>query len=152
MKILLINLLAFLLLVPVNGQKHNPEYDSLLAKRLGADDYGMKRYVLVILKTGTAVIEPGARRDSLFMGHMENINRLAEVGKLVVAGPLGDNSFAYRGIFILNVPTIAEAQKLIYTDPTVKEQIFDAELIEWYGSAALGEYLDTDRKAGKYKF
>ena len=141
-----------MLLVSVNGQKHNPEYDSLLAKRLGADDYGMKRYVLVILKTGTAIIEPGARRDSLFKGHMENINRLAEEGKLVVTGPLGDNSFAYRGIFILKVPTIAEAQKLIYTDPTVKEQIFDAELIEWYGSAALGEYLDTDRKAGKYKF
>ena len=30
------------------------QYDSLLAKRLGADEYGMKRYVMAFLKSGTS--------------------------------------------------------------------------------------------------
>lgn len=30
----------------------NPKYDQELAKKLGADDYGMKSYIFVLLKTG----------------------------------------------------------------------------------------------------
>lgn len=33
----------------------NPNYDAALARKLGADDYGMKRYILVILRTGPSV-------------------------------------------------------------------------------------------------
>ena len=36
----------------LNAQNSNPSYDSTLAKQLDADQYGMKMYVLVILKTG----------------------------------------------------------------------------------------------------
>jgi uncharacterized protein YciI len=136
----------------VFGQNVNPEYDSVLARKVGADDYGMKNYILVILKTGTNNLEAGAKRDSLFRGHMANINRLADEGSLVVAGPLGENSRNYRGIFILNVRTIEEAKKLLSSDPTVREKIFDTELFEWYGSAALGEYLKADSKIHKKKF
>jgi len=133
------------------SQDINPGYDSVLARKLGADEYGMKNYVLVILKTGTANVEPGARLDSLFKGHMANINRLAAEGKLLVAGPIGKNSMSYRGIFILNVRTIEEARVLLETDPTVKEKIFDTELFPWFGSAALGEYLDVDKKIHRYQ-
>ncbi|MGB3198004.1 MAG: hypothetical protein WBB17_09795, partial [Saprospiraceae bacterium] len=31
----------------------NPNFDKALAEKLGGDDYGMKSYYLVILKTGT---------------------------------------------------------------------------------------------------
>jgi uncharacterized protein YciI len=133
------------------SQDHNPEYDSVLARKLGADEYGMKNYVLVILKTGPAIVEPGAKRDSLFKGHMANISRLAAEGKLLVAGPIGENKMSYRGIFILNVRTIDEARALLDTDPTVKEKIFDTELFPWYGSAALGEYLEADSKIHRYR-
>ncbi len=133
------------------SQDINPGYDSVLARKLGADEYGMKNYVLVILKTGPANVEPGARLDSLFKGHMANINRLAAEGKLLVAGPIGKNSISYRGIFILNVRTIEEARVLLETDPTVKEKIFDTELFPWFGSAALGEYLDVDKKIHRYQ-
>ena len=133
----------------INAQKPNPDYDSTLARKLGADDRGMKSYVLVILKTGPAVIEAGARRDSLFKGHFANINRMADQGKLVVAGPIGANDKSYRGIFILNVKTTDEARALLQNDPTVKEKIFEAELYPWYGSAALSEYLDAAKKIEK---
>jgi hypothetical protein len=149
MKRSLFVLLLSVFLFKIHAQKPNPEFDSTLARKLGADDMGMKSYVLVILKTGPAKIEPGARRDSLFAGHFSNMNRMAEDGKLVVAGPIGTNEMAYRGIFILNVKTIDEAKELIQNDPTIKEKIFDTELFPWYGSAALGEYLEVAKKIEK---
>ncbi|MEW6652027.1 MAG: YciI family protein [Bacteroidota bacterium] len=111
----------------------------------------MKNYVFVILKTGPAVIEKKETRDSLFAGHMKNINRLAGENKLIVAGPFGKNDLKYRGLFILDVKTIEEAKELVNTDPAVAAKIFDVELIPWYGSAALKEYLKTAEKITKHK-
>lgn len=51
----------------------------------------MKSYYLVILKTGSAKITDKKRSDSIFGGHMKNIQRLALENKLVVAGPMGKN-------------------------------------------------------------
>lgn len=121
-------------------------YDKALAEKLGADEYGMKKYVLAILKTGTNATTDKKVIGDLFKGHMENINRLASEGKLIVAGPLGKNDKTYRGIFILDVKTIAEAQALVATDPAVKEKLLDVELYEWYGGAALPEYLKAQDK------
>lgn len=141
--------LVFLIGNGVFAQTETSQYDSLLAKSLGADDYGMKSYVLAILKTGPKVIDDKAIRDSLFRGHMENISRLAEMGKLIVAGPFGKNDKAFRGIFILNVKSIEEAKELTNTDPAIKEGIFEVDLLPWYGSAALPTYLETHKKIEK---
>jgi uncharacterized protein YciI len=127
------------------AQTPNPEYDAKLAEKLGADAYGMKSYVLVILKTGSVVIEDKALRDSLFRGHLDNIGRLADLGKLVVAGPLGKNEQHYRGIFILNVTNLEEARQLLESDPVIREKVLDVDLFLWYGSAALPEYLKVHR-------
>ena len=80
----------------VSAQTDNPDYDKKLADSLGGDDYGMKSYILVILKTGENVITDKKITDSLFRGHMDNINNLAKNGKLVVAGPLGKNEKAKK--------------------------------------------------------
>jgi uncharacterized protein len=133
------------------AQSLNPDYDSTLAQKLGADDYGMKRYVLAILKTGSNTTTDKAFIDSCFRGHMNNISRLVDEGKLIVAGPLGKNENTYRGIFIFNLPTIEEAEQLVLTDPAINSKLLDAELYSWYGSAALPEYLDAALKIGKYK-
>jgi|SRR5690606_32257724 len=127
----------------------NPNYDAELAKKLGADDYGMKKFVLVMLKTGSNKTTDKAFIDSCFKGHMENINRLVEKGSLIVAGPMGKNDKTYRGIFILDVPTIEEAEKLLQTDPAVSGKLLAAELYVWYGSAALREYLEASDKVWK---
>lgn len=134
------------------AQTISPVYDSTLAKSLGADDYGMKSYILVILTTGPNNLEKGEARDSIFRGHMKNINRLAESGKLVIAGPIGNNDKLYRGIFILNVKTKDEAKELLQTDPAVHSKVLDAELYEWYGSAALSEYLKLQKRITKKQF
>ena len=127
----------------------NPNYDASLAQKLGADDYGMKGYVLVMLKTGENQTTDKAFISNSFRGHLENINRLVEQGKLIVAGPLGKNDNNYRGIFILNVTTLEEAEKLMQTDPAIKSGLLAIELYNWYGSAALPEYLEASDKIWK---
>jgi uncharacterized protein YciI len=126
-----------------------PNYDSLLAKKLGADERGMKKYVFCILKTGPANITDKAKKDSLFAGHMKNIGRLADEGKLAVAGPFMKNERQYRGIYIFNVATIKEAEELTLTDPAIKAGVFVVELTEWYGSAALMATPEIHKKLEK---
>lgn len=148
-------LLLILLIISASGsaqaQNSNPEYDSTLAGKLGSDEYGMKRYVLVILKSGSNTNAGKESTGKIFRGHLDNINRLVKAGKLVVAGPLGNNDKTYRGIFILNVATKEEAETLLETDPAIQEKLLGAELYEWYGSAALPEYLKVADKIWKQK-
>ena len=144
-------LMAFflLLIVPAKAQLEQKEYDPALAKSLGADEYGMRWYVMAILKTGSNNLKDSVRRAALFAGHFKNIGRLAEMGKLVVAGPFGKNDKSYRGIFILNVSTLEEAVELLQSDPTIREKVLKADLFKWYGSAALPEYLQWQKKIQK---
>ena len=152
MKTILSSIVLSLAVCCAYGQKTNPKYDPVLAKKFGADDYGKKKYVLVILKTGSNTTDDTKIKDSLFAGHMANINRLVEINKLVVAGPLGKNEKTYRGIFILDVKTFDEANILLDTDPAIKEKLLAVELYEWYGSAALPAYLEASEKVGKKEF
>jgi len=133
------------------AQNNNPNYDAELAKELKADDYGMKSYVFVVLKTGSAKIEDKAVLDSCFAGHFSNMQKLAEEKKLVVAGPLGKNDNNYRGLFIFDVATKEEAQELMKGDPTISMGIFEVEMYDWYGSAALPVYLEAADKIWKQK-
>ena len=151
MKFLSAVFLALFIGFATNAQAQNSSYDKALADSLGADDYGMKQYVLAILKTGSNTTTDKEKLNAYFRGHMENIGRLAKEGKLVVAGPLGKNDKAYRGIFILDVKTIEEAKKLVETDPAVQAKIFEVELYPWYGSAALPVYLPVSEKIAKKK-
>ncbi|MBX3044256.1 MAG: hypothetical protein KIT33_03730 [Candidatus Kapabacteria bacterium] len=130
----------------------NPNYDKTLAEKLGGDDYGMKSYFLVILKTGTNNTTDKELIAESFRGHMDNINRLVKEGKLVVAGPLGKNENNYRGIFILNnIKTIEETKELLQTDLAIKNGLLDYDIFTWYGSAALPEYLPFSDKIFKIK-
>jgi len=134
------------------AQSMNPNYNKELADSLRADEYGMKPYVLVILKTGSNKIDDKSRSDSLFAGHLKNIRRLAQLGKLTLAGPLKKNERSYRGIIILNVNTTGEAASLLQTDPVIEAKVLDAELYEWYGSAALPMYLPFSEKVEKKSY
>ncbi len=127
-----------------------PKYNEKLAKKLGADERGMKMYVMCILKTGPKDAEiKGKERDDIFAGHFANISRLAAQGKLAVAGPFEKNDWTYRGLYIFNVATIEDAEKLVVLDPAVKAGVFVPELTLWYGSAALMTVPETHKKLQK---
>ncbi|MBL1122766.1 MAG: hypothetical protein HND39_01345 [Ignavibacteriota bacterium] len=112
----------------------------------------MKGYVFVMLKTGTNTTTDEEFIDSCFSGHLQNIKRLVKEDKLIVAGPLGKNENKYRGIFILDVSTIEEAEELIQTDPAINSKLLAADLYKWYGSAALPVYIETSDKIWKVGF
>ncbi|SEK93262.1 YciI family protein [Parapedobacter koreensis] len=133
------------------AQTANPGYDKALADSMGADEYGMKSYIFVILKSGTAKIDDQQKIGELFRGHMDNINRLVEQKKLIIAGPFGENSHAYRGLFIFDSQDKDEVSAMLQTDPAIKEKLLEVELFDWYGSAALPAYLETSDKVTKIK-
>ena len=127
-------------------------FDAELAKKLGADERGMKSYVLCILKTGPKDAEiQGEARKEVFAGHFANIGRLGDEGKLAVAGPFGKNDRSYRGLYIFNVATVEEAEKLVMLDPAVKAGVFVYELTPWYGSAAMMVINETHKRIEKPK-
>jgi uncharacterized protein YciI len=128
-----------------------PKYDAELAERLGADDYGMRRYVLVILKTGPKTMPEGKERDEMFAGHFANMKRLAAEGKLALAGPL-DRVDGWRGLFILAVSDIEEAKKLVATDPVVIKGEMIAEYHTYFGSAGLMMVNEIHEKIAKKSF
>lgn len=154
-----LNVLSILTLVLLFGgaataqdkSKINKEYDAEMAKRLGADKYGMRNYVFVLLKTGDKKIEDEKERAKIFEGHFANMNRLAEEGKLVLAGPF-DGVEGWRGMFIFDVKTIEEAKKLTETDPVIVSGIMKAEYHTYYGSAAIVDINKVHKKLAETNF
>ncbi|MEO1438050.1 MAG: YciI family protein [Bacteroidota bacterium] len=111
-------------------------YDSVKAKAYGADQYGMKSYVMAFLKAGPNRDLDADAAAELQKAHLKNIGRMAKEGKLLIAGPFLDNG-DIRGIYIFDVPTIEEAEALTNTDPAIQAGSLVMELKPWYGSAAL---------------
>lgn len=141
--------LAFVLaaITPVAAQQapEDPAFDAELAAELGADDYGMRRYVMAFLKSGPNRPEDPEEAQALQRAHLDNIRRMAEEGKLVLAGPFmdgGDDGHDIRGIYVFDVDSLEEAEALAATDPAVRAGSLVMELHPWYGSAALMKVND----------
>ena len=131
--------------------KTNPEYDAALAKKLGADEYGMRKYVMAFLKTGPTKIADKAKMAEIQKAHLKNISKLADEGKLVVAGPFMDAG-EVEGIFVFDTATVAEAKAWTETDPAIKAGVLVMELRPFYCSAALMEVAKTHKKLAKSNF
>lgn len=155
MKNLLSMLAAALALLSMPGivaaQAAAPAHDAELAARLGADDYGMRGYVLVVLKTGPNRVPDGPERDAMFRGHFANMKRLSEEGKLVLAGPF-DGVDGWRGLFVFATRDIEEARQLAASDPVLVQGEMVAEFHRYYGSAALMLVREAHEKLAKKRF
>ena len=139
--------IAVLLTATVHGQA---PYDAALAAKLGADENGMKTYVMAFLKAGPNRNRSREEAQKLQAAHRANINRLAAEGKLVLAGPFADDG-VLRGIYIFDVKTVAEAEALTKTDPAIQAGQLVMELHPWYGSAALMMVNDVHGRIEKKK-
>ncbi len=152
-KIIIVILLMFFSLSSKAQQSDgiiNPNYDKALAEKLGANDYGMKSYYFVMLKTGENNTNDKEFISTCFKGHMENISKLVKENKLIVAGPISKNEKNYRGIFIFNnVKDQEELVALLMQDLAIKNKLLDYEIYTWFGSAALPEYLPFSEKIRK---
>ena len=111
-------------------------YDDLQAwKDVNEHFPNMTLYYIFLLKKGPAWSpEETPDIDALQEAHLANMRNLANLGKLVINGPLLD-SFAtsgeIRGIGALKTGSLAEAQELLGTDPMVKAGRLIFELHAW---------------------
>lgn len=147
------SILYFLFLVfsvsALHGQVENPNFDADLARKYGADEHGMKKYILVMLRTGASTTSDKDFISACFASHMANMDQLVKDNKLIVAGPLRKNDKGLRGIFILDVADAEQASRLLQADDAVREGLLAADYFEWFGSAALPAYLETSEKIWK---
>lgn len=95
--------------------------------------YEMKQYFFVMLTKGSrrAEITDTAVINNIQAGHIKNIERLAALGKIIVAGPFGDDG-NWRGIFIFNAATKEEVEALLSTDPAIAAGRLAYEIHPWW--------------------
>lgn len=103
---------------------------ALMVNAQDADMSQMKTYYLVLLKKGPNRSHDSVTAAGIQAGHMAHINKMAEDGKLVMAGPCLDNG-DLRGIFVFNVADINEAKALTEADPAVKSGRLIMEIHPW---------------------
>lgn len=123
-------------------------FDSLLAAETGADAYGMRQYVMAYLKSGPNRDQDSTEAAQIQRGHMDNMGRMAEAGKLVLAGPFMDDQ-EIKGIYIFAVKTLEEAEELTNSDPAIQAGRLVMELHPWYGSAGLMKMGELHKKLAK---
>lgn len=98
----------------------------------------MKRYFLALLHKGKSwTPEASPEVAKLQEGHMANIRRLADEGKLVLAGPFEDAG-ELRGLFVLDAASIEEARSLCETDPAIRAGRLRAEIFAWWAPVGVG--------------
>lgn len=87
-----------------------------------------KSYTFVFLNKKADKTElPADEIKKIMDGHMANISRLAQEGKLIAAGPFDGGG----GIFILNTTSIEEAETWLSTDPGVQAKRWNVELLPY---------------------
>lgn len=92
----------------------------------------INQYWFVLIKTGLNKDADSTTKAILFEKHMANINKLYQDGILKAAGPFGENSNQWRGLFIFDCATREDAEKIVQTDPAVAAGLFTVEITPWY--------------------
>jgi uncharacterized protein YciI len=98
----------------------------------------VRQYWFVMLTAGPNRTQDSITATKIQEGHMANINRLYNEGKLKVAGPFGDEG-KWIGIFIFDCETKEEVEKLIKTDPAIAAGRLNYEIHPWW-TAATGSF------------
>ena len=81
-------------------------------------------------------------------GHMAHINKMADSGKLVAAGPVLDDG-EIRGLFVFKVSSPEEAKALTSSDPAVKSGRLAFEVLPWMGPRDIGKKFHEARRLNK---
>jgi uncharacterized protein YciI len=124
--------LVVLMLMLVSLQKTRAQDTSNDGKAVTEEkQYEMKQYWMVFLKRGPNRTQDLATAAAIQQGHMANIGRLASLGKILVAGPFGDDG-DLRGIFIMDCKDEAEVKELCSSDPAVKAGRLAVEIHPWW--------------------
>ena len=99
----------------------------------GDTTYTMKRYVFMLLKSGETKSQNEEEAAKYQEMHLAHLNKMAEDGKLIVAGPF-EKGGDHRGLLIFDVETLDEAIKLESEDPMIKTDRLRMETFYWWGA------------------
>ena len=109
---------------------------------------GCADYVFVFIKTGPAEGLSAEQVQEISMGHFANMEKMANAGDLLVAGPLGPPKVDpdHRGIFVFDRSDVASAMALADTDPGAVAGVFVFEAHPWRASTELRNVGALDQK------
>lgn len=108
----------------------HPWWSEDVMKKTESIDRMMTAYLAFLVRGDKWTPEKTPQTAEIQKGHMANIQRLAAMKKLVVAGPFGDDG-RLRGIFVFRVDSLEEARALTLTDPAVQAGRLALELHPW---------------------
>jgi uncharacterized protein YciI len=97
-------------------------------------DIQLEPFQLVILQRPANPKEyPKEQLDEIQRQHLGHLVAMAKAGKLVVAGPLGDQPDPkWRGLALYRVGSLEEARRLAEDDPAVKAGRLEVVVMTWY--------------------
>lgn len=108
----------------------HPWWSEEVMKKTATPEKFTTAYLAFLTRGAKWTPEKTPQIEEIQKAHLANIGRLAETGKLVVAGPFGDDG-TLRGIFVFKVATLAEAKALAETDPAVQASRLVLDIHPW---------------------
>lgn len=133
-KLLPVFLLAVFLTVVIASflpRKVNTNSNTSIEKEDSVSSLQVKQYWMVFLTKGPNQGQDAVTAALIQEKHMSNIRRLADAGKLLVAGPFGDGG-DLRGMFIMDCKDSLEAVSLIRSDTAIMTGRLNFEIKPWW--------------------
>ena len=115
----------------------SPRSDAQTTTPKSPPKYEMTSYVVGLLYRGPNWSpESTPETERIQEGHMANIRKMGESGKLAVAGPFSDHG-DLRGMFIFRIASVDEARALVNEDPAIQSGRLKYELHPWFAASGL---------------
>ena len=108
----------------------------------------IRRYWFVLLTKGNNRNQDSATAATIQTGHLANIRKLYNEGKIKVAGPFGEGG-DWQGLFIFDCETKEEVEKLLQTDPAIAAGRLVYQVKPWY-TIPTGSFVPGKPKAGLF--
>jgi uncharacterized protein YciI len=113
--------------------------------------FEMESFQLVLLRRGpawTPEVTPAV--EALQKQHIAHLEAMSQAGKMVIAGPLGDQADpTLRGVCLYRVGSVDEARALAEQDPAVKAGRLRVEAMTWWVGKGYLAFPKAPAAAGK---
>lgn len=108
--------------------------DDPIGAHLGEPEMQFESYQLVLLRRGPKwTPEETPALEQLQQAHLAHLGKMGESGKMVIAGPFGDqHDQSLRGMCLYRVGSLEQAKNLAKEDPMVKAGRLKVEVLTWY--------------------